>query len=308
MQTEILMSTFNGAPWLETMLRSLLAQERDAFALRVRDDGSCDATWEMLNDMAPAFGGRMLLDPDRSRSGSAKASFARLLDRSEGETVLFADQDDEWTPDHVGVLSGLIEGERPDLPVFAFTDLVPVDKDLRPIAESFFAWKKTPPKVVGDLPQFLLANPICGCAAAANRACIKLGASMPVNDVAMHDWWLALLAAAAGKVVWSDRATVRYRQHGGNASAQRGGGMVEQARGGARARMRRGLVVKARQANAVADRLLEKGVMGHPGAESALRSLHHTLSRGAVGRRLGLARGRYIYPDPGRAAAQMVFC
>lgn len=32
----------------------------------------------------------------------------------------------------------------------------------------------------------------------------------------MHDWWLALIAAAMGRAVFLDRATIDYRQHGGN--------------------------------------------------------------------------------------------
>lgn len=32
----------------------------------------------------------------------------------------------------------------------------------------------------------------------------------------MHDWWLALLAAACGKIGFLDEATIDYRQHGGN--------------------------------------------------------------------------------------------
>jgi glycerophosphoryl diester phosphodiesterase len=33
----------------------------------------------------------------------------------------------------------------------------------------------------------------------------------------MHDWWLALVAAAFGKIGSLDEQTVVYRQHGGNA-------------------------------------------------------------------------------------------
>ena len=32
----------------------------------------------------------------------------------------------------------------------------------------------------------------------------------------MHDWWLALVAAAAGRIVWTREPLVRYRQHGAN--------------------------------------------------------------------------------------------
>jgi hypothetical protein len=38
----------------------------------------------------------------------------------------------------------------------------------------------------------------------------------------MHDWWLALCAAALGRVLYLPEATVLYRQHGSNAQGSRG--------------------------------------------------------------------------------------
>jgi hypothetical protein len=44
-------------------------------------------------------------------------------------------------------------------------------------------------------------------------------ASLPLpDDAMMHDWWIALVAAALGKVVYLSRATIDYRQHDSNAS------------------------------------------------------------------------------------------
>lgn len=67
----------------------------------------------------------------------------------------------------------------------------------------------------------------------------------------MHDWWLALIAAAMGRAVFLDRATIDYRQHGGNvvgAKDPRSAGYVlQKLKGGA---VRRSLVDTARQAGA----------------------------------------------------------
>lgn len=67
----------------------------------------------------------------------------------------------------------------------------------------------------------------------------------------MHDWWLALIAAAMGRAVFLNRATIDYRQHGGNvvgAKDPRSAGYVlQKLKGGA---VRRSLSDTARQAGA----------------------------------------------------------
>lgn len=85
-----------------------------------------------------------------------------------------------------------------------------------------------------------------------NRSLARL-ACRPVEegDMLMHDWWLALIAAAMGRAVFLDRATIDYRQHGGNvvgAKDPRSAGYVlQKLKGGA---VRRSLSDTARQAGA----------------------------------------------------------
>jgi hypothetical protein len=41
----------------------------------------------------------------------------------------------------------------------------------------------------------------------------------------MHDWWLALVASAFGRIGWLPQATVLYRQHSANVLGARGLGL-----------------------------------------------------------------------------------
>ena len=50
----------------------------------------------------------------------------------------------------------------------------------------------------------------------ANRLMIELAKPIP-NEAFMHDWWMALTAAAFGKIGIINEATMYYRQHGKNA-------------------------------------------------------------------------------------------
>ena len=65
------------------------------------------------------------------------------------------------------------------------------------------------------LLSLLSLNHIPGCSIAINRTLAEI--ANPIPDVAiMHDWWLALVAAAFGSSLFLDQATMEYRQHQDN--------------------------------------------------------------------------------------------
>ena len=50
-----------------------------------------------------------------------------------------------------------------------------------------------------------------------NKPLAELSCShMPEEKILMHDWWLALIAAAFGSIGYLDEPTIDYRQHGNN--------------------------------------------------------------------------------------------
>jgi hypothetical protein len=93
-------------------------------------------------------------------------------------------------------------------------DLAIVDKALQPVANSFAIYSGLYP-ATAHFGVLLAQNQITGCASLINRALLTLACPLP-KSLRMHDWWLALLAAAAGKVAYIPQPLVQYRQHAGN--------------------------------------------------------------------------------------------
>src|SRR5262249_5781043 len=91
----VLMSTFNGARYLEQQIDSIRAQTV-ATTLVVRDDGSTDATLRLLG----AYSASRELALTRGRNLGITRSFFRLLrSAAQGaQYVAFSDQDDVWLP------------------------------------------------------------------------------------------------------------------------------------------------------------------------------------------------------------------
>lgn len=307
---EILLATRNGATHLEEMLKSLLGQSRDDFVLRVRDDASTDATLDILEDYRGRFGGRLVVMPQDGPSGSAKGNFARLMAASEAERLMFADQDDFWSTDHVAEIDGLLasaaEERGPKTPVYAFTDVVPVDRQLAQLAESFFDYKGIDPAISRRLSQSLVCPPMLGCASGINRALLNLALPLPVDEVTGHDWWALLLASAVGHCTWSGKKTALYRLHGGNTSGQVASDVRVYARmGGKVAKVRRGMMLRRRQAAAVRARVAH---IATPEVLAVLDGFDALMDRGFLLRRFLLVSGRYLYPDLTRNLGMLTLC
>lgn len=60
-----------------------------------------------------------------------------------------------------------------------------------------------------------MENFVTGCASIFNRCLRKVAAPIPAAAL-VHDWWVALVAAALGRIDCLPEATVLYRQHGRN--------------------------------------------------------------------------------------------
>lgn len=215
----ILMATYNGGKFIEAQLDSLRAQSYADWRLWIRDDGSVDDTVEIARRYAAQDERIRLLPSDGRRLGAAM-SFFELIERFAATSayLMFCDQDDVWKSDKITVtLARMREMEQrfgAQTPILVHTDLSVVDRELNVIAPSFWRYQGLGPKI-RSLNRLLVQNNVTGCTAMVNRALALLTGHVPQHAI-MHDWWLALTAASFGEIGYVARATMLYRQHGGN--------------------------------------------------------------------------------------------
>ena len=215
------MGTYNGAGYLEPQVQSIREQSLHAWKLLVRDDGSKDATVAAVSDIA-AVDGRVRLVSDPDGNLGVVRNFERLMAiaRDDGaDAVFFADQDDVWLPRKLELQLELLhrmEGRMgSDRPILVHTDLKVVDRDLQCLCKSFMAYQGIANEQRNPLSTLLVQNFVTGCATVINRSLLELALPIP-DGVLMHDWWLALCAAAFGQIGFIEEPTVLYRQHGKN--------------------------------------------------------------------------------------------
>lgn len=310
-EIDILLATRNGDQFLSAQLQSILDQDWRDFRVLVRDDGSSDKTFDILTDFSTRFGSRMNILSDRTPTGSAKANFSRLLEASNADYTLFSDQDDVWLPHRISetirLLDEATERYGTEEPIYAFTDVKAVRRDLSVLDDSYFRFKKIDPRIVEHLSQCIVCPPMLGCASGINRALRDLCLPIPTDQVTGHDWWALLLAVSAGRAVYSSNATLLYRQHGGNASGQMQTSLSSYAgRTGKTAKVRRGMHLRSKQALAVANRLQDRGLA--PDSIQILQRFSTIGTLGWIARRKELVTGRYLYPDALRNTAMLCLC
>lgn len=218
--TDILLATFNGAPFLGDLLASLDAQTDQDWTLVVRDDGSADATRAILADWGVAHPGRLRSVEDGLGNLGAAGNFGVLLAASQADHFLLCDQDDVWLPDKVARLRTAIRAAEanysPARPIIVHTDLIVADATLRPIAPSFWRYQRLIwPEAEAPWKTLALQNVVTGCAMIGNAALREVALPIP-EEAMLHDWWLTLVAATMGRIIDDPEPSVFYRQHGDN--------------------------------------------------------------------------------------------
>jgi len=201
----VCMATYNGAAYLRVQIDSILSQLRAGDELVVSDDGSTDATLEILR----SYGSRLNI-VGTSRIAGVVPNFARALAHASRPLIMLADQDDAWLPGRVAAMTA----ELTHCELVVANALV-VDDNLTPTGVTLF--EQLPPRT-GFWPN-LWKNSFVGCCMAFRRSLLQRAMPMPAHTP-WHDWLLGLLACLQGDGVRHlQTPMLLYRRHSSNASA-----------------------------------------------------------------------------------------
>jgi len=204
----VLLSTHNGEDFLPAQLESLRTQTvADRIHLSIRDDGSTDSTVSLIQstDLAP-----LSIEVVHGENLGARDSFTALICASDPSypTIMLCDQDDVWMPDKAEIAANAIVGSP--VPTLYCGRSITTDADLTPIG------------VTDDAPRgpslytALFSNIAPGHTMAFNPALADLYRRTINADAIMHDWWLYLLAAGTGTVIFDPVPHAYYRLHPDN--------------------------------------------------------------------------------------------
>lgn len=242
----IILATYNGEQYLRRQLDSILQSYED-FCLHIFDDGSTDATAEILQEYQTMCPNRIKVWVSEQNLGCTRNFLSGLkkayeevkqelcslqsgIESPENETAkksgvaggkhyfMFCDQDDIWYPEKLSItqkaMRRLEKKYGSDIPLLVFTDAVVTDANGEEIAPSFIAQNKLNPYAVSTA-RILTENKCIGCTSMMNEELVQLLTEVP-DQARYHDWWMALLATSFGRMSYLNRKTLSYCQHGNN--------------------------------------------------------------------------------------------
>ncbi|MDO5883751.1 glycosyltransferase family 2 protein [Ligilactobacillus animalis] len=210
----ILMSTYNGEDYLQQQIDSIRVQNFTDWELFIRDDGSKDRTVAIIKENVHRDS-RINYVNDVAQNLGPKKSFFKLLKNIEADYYFFCDQDDVWVKNKLTTMLNFMENQEKTFrePLLVYCGLRCVDGNLEVINNDF-------ENIIGKLAKpynRFIGNDMPGVVMLFNRKVREI--FLKTNDydeIEMHDWWIALIAAMFGKVIFIDEKLVLYRQHGRN--------------------------------------------------------------------------------------------
>jgi glycosyltransferase involved in cell wall biosynthesis len=202
----IVMSTYNRAHLIEEAIESALAQTLGDFELIVVDDGSTDAT----RDVVMSFSDPRIRYIHQENAGLA-AGRNTGIGSARSEYISFLDDDDLYLPNKLAEQVGFME-RHPHIG-WTSSGYETIDSD-GAVLDSERPWVAHPRLELAD---WLLSCPTCPSAVMASRRWLrKIGGFRP-DALQTDDWdaWLRL-AHAGCPMAWVKRILSRYRVHAAN--------------------------------------------------------------------------------------------
>jgi len=206
----IIIPCFNAAATLAETLASLQAQTLTDWEALLIDDGSGDATREIIAQAALADPRLHLLKNPR-KGPSAARNYG--VTQAQGQIIAFCDADDLWAPQKLARMAALFGRAETDA-VFARIGFF---RDTPEDAQVF----STVPQGALEIATLLGENPVC----TMSNLCIRktrLMASGGFDEKLVHNEdleWLIRLVGAGAQIVGHDETLVWYRNNAFGLSA-----------------------------------------------------------------------------------------
>lgn len=195
----VCIATYNGEKYIREQIISILNQTVPVDEIIISDDNSVDKTIEIIknikSDKIKIF---------KNNKKGIMNNFKNSLEKSRGNIIFLADQDDIWMKDKVEKI----------LPLLKKNDLVVHNAEL--IDSSGKKMENSDYFKLMNSKKGIIANLIkcryLGCCMVFSRKILEKSIDFAERGI-MHDIWIGLIAEKFGNVYFYQEKLVKYRRH-----------------------------------------------------------------------------------------------
>ena len=205
----VVISTYNGAGYIEEQLDSILHQTYTNLEIIIIDDASTDDTYPILESYA-AKDRRISLYKQQKNVGY-NISFSEACSKATGAFIAVSDQDDIWELDKIEKQVKKITEDPMNVLVHCIS--ARFEEKSKPHLRSI---KRLNFFRGSDIKSFYLHNYISGHTILFRQSLLKSALPFPPN--VYYDWWLVAYACTIGKIEFEDEILVWHRIHESNAT------------------------------------------------------------------------------------------
>ncbi len=217
----VCMAAYNGGPFVEAQLRSILPQLRRGDEVVIVDDRSTDDTRDRIRKLieerghAPGEPGIRLIEHGVNRG--VVRTFEDALRQATGDLLFLADDDDLWAPEKVERFLAAFAQGTSGCPIDLVTSAVSlIDLEGRPYSDP--RWDRGGRFRRGVLVN-IVRNHYQGAATALRSTLLRHVLPFPRGRGYLHDVWIGTMNdRRRGGVAYLPEPLLYYRRHPGNYS------------------------------------------------------------------------------------------
>jgi glycosyltransferase involved in cell wall biosynthesis len=221
----ILLCTYNGEQFLQTLLDSLLTQSSVTVEILIFDDASDDTTTQIIETYGTLHANISLhINPQRlGFIANFEQAITYCLEHNPLSYIALCDQDDVWHSNKLITSCQALkelETHHPNLPALVHCDLRLINADNQQIHPSFFTSKILSFPDKKAVNKLLGYNGVMGNTLLINHRLARMCLPFP-SQLKYHDYWISLVNELFGKRKTIQQPLIDYRIHTTNTSNNR---------------------------------------------------------------------------------------
>ncbi len=215
----VAMAAYNGQEYIIRQLDTIKNQTVGVDEVIICDDGSTDNTVSLCREFIESNGLENWHIFQNEKNVGFCLNFYGAIEKCSGDIIFLSDQDDEWTPDRVEVMTKCMQ-THPEISVLSSRyDIIDANSKVIENSGVTYLGDKNDGSIEYITPDSLIGcSYIRGFSICMRKTTAQLIKPIDLKSLLAHDWLISMLGCVTGKTAILNTKLAHYRYHLDNVS------------------------------------------------------------------------------------------